>query len=180
MSNRMEFENIYDEFRTLELNKEYYGAKAEAARKKLLWMDIILALAASSSAVASFKFWTTELFGTQIGPYLLGFGALVAIVLGIVRPYLKLEDEHARLASMLGSYSAISHVMKDVVVDVRTKKDVSDVSMAVYNSLRQVRGSLASKEDPVEDRKLIEKIQKNIIRRYPTTFFYYPKGDTSE
>mgnify|MGYP000368561971 CR=1 FL=1 len=182
MANRMQFQNIYDEFRTLELNKEYYGERAQSAKRKLLAMDVILALAGSGSALASFKWWATELGGVVIGPYLLAFGVLVAVVLGVVRPYLKLEDEHARLASMQGSYSAISHVMKDVVNDIKTKQDVSEASEAVYNSLRQVRGSLSSKEDSPENRKLIKKKEAQVNQRYPTSFFYYPeeeKGNTN-
>ncbi|MBO1898465.1 hypothetical protein HNW13_022230 [Shewanella sp. BF02_Schw] len=175
MANRTKFENIYDEFRTLELNKEYYGARAQSVKSKLLAMDIILALAGSVSALASIKWWTAEICGVVIGPYLLAFGALVAVILGLVRPYLKLEDEHARLSSMQGSYSAISHVMKDVVNDIKIKQDVSEVSQAVYSSLRQVRGSLSSKEDSPENRKLIIKKQQEVLQRYPTSFFYYPK-----
>tara|TARA_R110002167_G_scaffold48518_1_gene143004 strand:- start:3043 stop:3573 length:531 start_codon:yes stop_codon:yes gene_type:complete len=175
MSKRQELANIYDEFRDLELNKEYYSDKVTKSKKLLRALDIFLALFASSSAVLSFSFWSSDMFGVAIGPFLLSLATIVAIILGIIRPYLKLEDNHERLSSIQGAYAAIAYVMADVVRKLKTAEEVTDRERAVYEALRQVRASLQSQEDKKTDKDLITRIQGQVNKRYPETYFYYPE-----
>tara|TARA_Y100001973_G_scaffold102855_1_gene168794 strand:- start:448 stop:927 length:480 start_codon:yes stop_codon:yes gene_type:complete len=156
------------------MNKEYYSVRAAKIKKWLKYMDIFLAIFASGSAVLSFGLWNESILGFPIGPTMLGAATSMAIIIGIARPYLKLEDEYERLSSIQGAYSAIAYVMSDIVTKVKTEQDVADDSYAVYSSLRQVRGSLQPNEDTPSDSKLIEEMQTIVNRRYPTTFFYYP------
>jgi hypothetical protein len=174
MSNRAEFETIYNEFRNLELNKEYYAERAEQAKIKLRRIDIALAITGLISVASGYGFWDKNIFGIPVGPTLLALGLVIGAVLGAVRPYLKLEDEHARLSSMAGSYMAIAHVMQDVVSGVKIEQNISESSRAIYQSLRQVKGSLSRTEDSPSDKELIKKLQEAVNRRYPTTSFYYP------
>ncbi|MGE6436529.1 hypothetical protein [Shewanella baltica] len=174
MSKRAEFEGIYNEFRTTELNKKYYGIKAKKIKRKLLGMDLLLAFFAGASAVSSYPFWAVSVLNVPVGPTLLAFGSALAVCLGIARPYLKLEDEHARLASMIGSYSAINHVMQDIVQNIKTQEEISDESSAIFKALRQVKGATTAQEDTVPDQKLIKKLQEEVNRMYPTSSFYYP------
>jgi hypothetical protein len=90
MATRQQFETVYDEFRTLVLNKEYYARRMAKSKLVLRSLDIFLALFAASSGVLSFGLWKVELAGYLIGPMLLSLATGVALVLGIARPYLKL------------------------------------------------------------------------------------------
>lgn len=84
--------------------------------------------------------------GYPVGPLLLSLTAGIALVLGIARPYLKLEDEHERLSSIQGAYGAMAFVMEDVVTKIKTDHAVAQTAEGTYCALRQVRGSLISKE----------------------------------
>jgi len=181
MNTRQQFINLYDEFRTLVLNKEYYSRRISKSRKVLRALDIFLALFAGGSGVLSFALWKAELHGYPVGPMLLSLTAGVALVLGIARPYLKLEDELERLSSIQGAYGTIAFVMEDVVTRVKTAQSVDDTSDTIYRVLRQVRTSLVAKEDAPADRKLIAEIEAIVNQRYPaSTYFYYPPENTSE
>ena len=180
MSNRQKFINVYDEFRSLVLNKEYYARRIARSRKVLRVLDIFLALFAGGSGVLSFALWKQEVLGYPVGPLLLSLATGVALVLGIARPYLKLEDELERLSSIQGAYGTITHVMEDVVTRVKTAREVDGTSETIYQVLRQVRNSLQSKEDAPSNRELIAEMQEIVNQRYPAaTYFYYPPEEPS-
>jgi hypothetical protein len=174
MSTRQEFENIYNEFRTLELNKEYYARRIEKSRKVLRALDIFLALFAGGSGVLGFGLWTTAVHGVPIGPILLSLATGVALVLGIARPYLKLEDEHERISSIQGTYGTLAFVMEDVVRKIKTARAVDETSQTIYEVMRLVRATLRPIEDPVGNRKLVDEMQKIVNQRHPVETFYYP------
>ncbi|WP_426339939.1 hypothetical protein ACN9MZ_27315 [Pseudoduganella sp. S-14] len=179
MTNRQQFENVYDEFRTLVLNKEYYARRISKSRKILRALDIFLALFAGGSGVLSLALWKVDVMGYPVGPLLLSLTTGIALVLGIARPYLKLEDEHERLSSVQGAYGAIAYVMEDVVATIKTKQAVDETSEAIYRVLRQVRASLVAKEDTPGDRKLIDEMEKIVNQRYPAeSYFYYPSSNS--
>ena len=180
MSNRQQFENIYDEFRTLVLNKEYYAHRISRSGKLLKSLDIFLALFAGGSGVLGFALWKTEIFNLPVGPLLLSLATGVAVVLGIARPYLRLEDEHERLSSVQGAYGAIAFLMEDVVTRIKTNREVDENAETIYRALRQVRTSLVAREDTPADRTLIEKMQEIVNQRFPAaTYFYYPPSDNA-
>ena len=174
MSNRQQFENIYDEFRTLVLNKEYYARRIQRSGKILRALDIFLAVMAAGSGVASFALWKIDIMGFPLGPSLLSFATGIALLLGIARPYLKLEDEHERLSSIQGAYTALAYVMEDVVTKIKTKHEVDPSSETIFQALRQVRGSLNGKEDTPADRRLIDEMARIVNQRHPESYFYYP------
>jgi hypothetical protein len=177
MSNRQQFENIYNEFRTLVLNKEYYARRISKSGKRLKALDIFLAIFAGSSGVAGFILWKTELFGLPVGPLVLSLLSGVALMLGIARPYLTLEDEHERLASIQGVYGAIAYLMEDVVNRIKTIQEVDENAEIIVRALRQIRVSLAAREDMLGDRDLIKQMQDIVNQRYPVSTFYYPPSD---
>lgn len=179
MRTKQQFENIYDEFRTLTLNKEYYSRKMSRSRSWLKGLDIFLAIFAAGSGVLGFALWKQEFFGLPIGPTLLSLATGIALVLGIARPYFKLEDNLERLSSIHGSYSAIAFIMEDVVKNIKTNEEVDETSEAIYTALRQVRGSFVAKEDAPADRELIDEMQKIVNQRYPMDTFYYPPQPAS-
>lgn len=177
-SNRQKFIVIYDEFRTMVLNKEYYSVRVSRSRRILRVLDIFLAVFASGSGVLSFAFWKAEAFGLPVGPMLLSLATGVALVMGIARPYLKLEDELERLSGIQGAYGSIAYAMEDVVTKIKTNEAVDPTSEAIYQTLRNVRGYLIQREDTPSDKVLIEELQAIVNKRYPMdTYFYYPKED---
>ena len=180
MTNRQQFINVYDEFRTLVLNKEYYARRMARSKKILRALDVFLALFAGGSGALSLALWKADLFGHQVGPLLLGLTTGIALVLGIARPYLKLEDELERLSGVQGAYGTIAFVMEDLVTRIKTTREVDATADTIYRVLRQVRTSLVAKEDAPGDRNLIGEIERIVNQRYPAeSYFYYPPEEES-
>ncbi|WP_417689000.1 hypothetical protein [Roseibium sp.] len=165
---------IYDEFRTTELSKEYYSQRISRTRKKLRNIDIYLALFAAGSGVAGFGLWNYSIFGVQIGQIAFGFLAGIALMLGLAKPYLRLEDDLERLSSIQGTYASIAHILKDIVNNIKSSKALEDSDKKVYSALRQIRGGLEAKEDKPPDSKLVDKTQDIVNNRYPPEEFWWP------
>lgn len=177
MNQKTHFETIYNEFRTLVMNQEYYAVRISKARQRLLWIDIFLALFASGSGVLGFAFWKSELLGFQAGPILLSLATGIAVVIAIARPYLKLEDELERLSSIQGAYGSIAFAMKEVVDKIKIEEAISPNDEAVFKALSLVRSTMITKEDSPTDRVLIDKSMDIVNERYPyDSYFYYPKS----
>lgn len=176
MESRQKFENIYDEFRTLVLSREYYARRMKRQRFLLKWLDIFLAIFAAGSGVLGFALWKSQFVGIPVGPLFLSIATGMAVVVAIVRPYLKLEDDLERLSSMQAVYSALSFAMHDIVRKVKTDGQVDGVADAVYGVLRQVRGNIGTKEDAPPNEKLLRKVMLLVNEMHPENSFYYP-GD---
>lgn len=171
---REQLNSIYDEFRTAKLNQEYYSIRMARVRNRLRKIDIFLALFAGGSAIAGFSFWSAEFLGIQIGQATIGFLTAIAVLLGIAKPYFRLDDELERLSSIQGSYESISHLFEDVVRRIEAEHDVDETSKEVYSALRQIRGHLGPKEDKPAVKDLTIEVQKQINKRYPIDRFWHP------
>ncbi len=166
---------IYDEFRTSELNKEYYSQRISKTRRRIRSIDIFLALFAAGSGVAGFGLWNYSFLGVQVGQIVFGFLAGMALMLGVAKPYLKLEDDLERLSSIQGTYASIAHILKDVVNNIKSTKKIEQSDQKVFSALRQIRGGLEPKEDKPADSELVDQTQDVINARYPPSEFWWPE-----
>nr|WP_294565384.1 hypothetical protein [uncultured Rhodopila sp.] len=171
---RTDFEVIYDEFRTRETNKEYYAERVAKIRSRLRQIDIYVAVFGGTTALASWPLWSVKLFGVPVGAIFFGVFVGMAILLAVAKPYLKLEDEIERLAGMQSAYAAIAFRMKEVVDEVRSRHEITDEASGVVRTLRNIRGSVVTREDQPADRALIDKVTDRINERYPVSYFFYP------
>lgn len=174
---RARAEIIYNEYRTLELNKRYYAKRMARKRVVLRRIDIFLALFAASSGVAGFGLWNTQFQGYQVGPMAFAILTGMAIVIGIARPYMKMEDELERLSAIQGTYDSLTHVLSDMVSDIKVKKNIDASDDKAFAVIRQLRGTLGAKEDKPADRRLIEAVQSEVNELYPVTEFWWPPAD---
>lgn len=172
--NTFAFQRIYDEFRTVEMNKEYYSVKITKTKRVTTSIDIFLALFAGSSGVVSFALWDYQIGGVEVGQIALGTLVGMAIVIGIGKPYLKFDDKIERYAKMQGLYRSLAHSLKDIVDQVILQKKVGQTEEEKFDLLRNTRGHFSTEEDEITDRKLVEQAQEIVNRRYPPSYFFYP------
>ena len=175
--NKQKFIRVYNEFRDCELSKEYYGAQTTRVRRRLRSIDVFLAVFAGSSGVLGFAVWDYTVFGVQVGQVALGVLIGVAVVLAIVKPYLKWDDQLERQSAMQGIYASLSHAHKDNVQRVKEVQDVDAISERIYEVLRALRGMHIQREDAPKDDGLTDALQEKVNKRYPKDFFYYPPNE---
>ena len=174
--NTFAFQRIYDEFRTVEMNKEYYSVKIAKTKRVTTFIDIFLAVFAGGSGVMSFALWNYQFLGVEIGQIALGTLVGIAIMIGIGKPYLKYDDKIERYAKMQGLYRSLAHSLKDIVDQIRVKHAVTQIENDKFDLLRNTRGHFAIEEDETTDRELVKKMQEIVNRRYPLSYFFYPKS----
>lgn len=168
------FVRHYDEFRDCELSKEYYSYRSDLIRQRLKYIDIFLALFAGTSAVLSFSLWDVTFLGFQIGQLALGMLVGLAIIVGIAKPYLKLEDALEKAASIQGGYASLAHMHRDNVNRIVEKKDVDQDAETIFQTLRSFRGMLHPNEDTNIDPAVKKRFSDKVNQRYPKDKFYYP------
>lgn len=174
-ANKEAFRRVYNEFRDCELSKEYYGEQTKRVRRRLRNVDIFLAVFAGTSGVLGFAVWDYSFWGIEVGQVSLGILIGVSVVLAIIKPYLKWDDQLERQSSMQGIYASLSHAHKDNVQRVKEKRDVDDISEKIFDVLRSLRGMHIQKEDYPKNDKLADEMQGKVNVRYPKTDFYYPE-----
>lgn len=173
--NNSAVKRFYDEFRDAEMNKEYYAERMHALRSKVKWMNIFLALFAGSSAILSFSFWSTTIWGIPVGSISIGALTGIAIVLSIAKPYFGFENDIERVSSVQGVYSILAALHKDTVQSIIENRSISNVDETSFGIMKKIRISVDPKEDKPSNKKLIDKIQYTVNTRYPRNFFWYPE-----
>lgn len=172
---KAKFVKHYNEFRHCEFNKEYYAYRSERIRRRLQYIDIFLALFAGGSAALSFSMWNTVIYGFQVGQLSLGILVGLAVIVGIAKPYLKLEDALEKAAAMYGGYSSLAHLHKANVDRINEIRDVDVEAETAFTTLFNLRGMLHPNEDTNPDPTLKKRFFDVVNKRFPKDDFFYPE-----
>jgi len=96
--------DVYNLLRTSRLNIKYYSHKLNSLKRFNFLLEIMLAIGAPSSAIASFYYWNTT-HGAIIWNWILGFTALIALI----KPFLKLSDKIGAYEKTVQGYRILEH-----------------------------------------------------------------------
>jgi hypothetical protein len=111
--NREKAYQIYDEFRTVFLNKKYYVRRLVRLRYYNFWMEMVITAGTTGSGVAGFAVW--QLQGGRIAWGLL-YSASVLLV--IAKPLLRMTERIEKYATLYGDYTDVFARMKILVDDM--------------------------------------------------------------
>jgi hypothetical protein len=164
--------DVYDLYRTARLNVKYYCGRLSKLQRLNFWMEFILAATASSSAIAAFALWQTQL-GGKVWQIL---GALAA-VLAIMKPLLNLTEKIRKLEEIITGYRILEHDLKKLEVSIRQKgaydKELYDKFVAALDRM----DSLVIKyTESSEDKTLKKRCQAEVMAELPSERFYIPEG----
>lgn len=174
-ASRATFEQCYDELRTVEMNKLYYGHRASRMRKTLKYVDVFLAFFGAGSAVLSLSLWNVQINNVQVGAVVLGVFTSIAVCVVAARPFLKMEDTLERCSASFGIYSSLSFMHAGLVERIKREEDVSAEVLTAYENLRSMRGANSGREDEVVNKRLRKSATEEVYKRFPTKDFYYPE-----
>lgn len=170
---------FYDEFRTCELNKEYYGRQLRRRRMIVQFVDIYVALFSGGMVLFILSYNGINITENNfLVEYIMWF-AVFATFISIAKPILRLESEVERLSSILGTYVELCHMHLDLVNDIKARKNITDMHNQKFEILRNIRGRLSSSEDQAPDRDFVLNLQSQVEKRYPENFFWWPSRDIS-
>src|SRR6266403_1134236 len=91
---------IYDDYKTMLLNKKYYRSRLEVLKRNNLIVEFLIAAGATGSGVAGFAVWQQQ-YGAVIWAIISG----LSIILAISKPLLKLPDRIEVYSKLYGEYA---------------------------------------------------------------------------
>ena len=163
---------VYDLYRTAYLNVKYYKCKRKRAETLNFWMELILAITASSSAIGALTFWTTNP-GKQIWQ---GLGVIAAFV-AVMKPLIKLTDKIKQLEEIITGYTILQNDLNKIVQTIDIKRIYDEKIQDDYFSALGRYNDLGVRYiDNDTDTKLIKKYSEEVNKEMPVSRFYVPEN----
>lgn len=165
--------NVYDLLRTAKLNVLYYTQKLICADRIQIFMQIVLAAAVPSSAIAGFKIWDFGL-GRYAWVIFVSFSSLVAFM----KPFLGLSKKSKKYSEIIDGYKILFYDLQDIQQKVEEDKLYSLSHKNLFKYAKDRRKVLEVKETGINlNKHLRSKCQEAVKKEFPARKFYIPKED---
>lgn len=163
--------NPYDLLRTARLNVLYYEEKLLQTERTLITMQIVLAAAVPSSAIAGFKVWDFWL-GEYAWEIFVSFASFIAFI----QPFLGLAKKSKKYSELVDGYKILFYDLKDIKDKVEEDKAYNAHHKKLFKTAKERRKKLEVKETGIKlNKKLRKKCQEAVKKELPAKSFYLPK-----
>ncbi|WP_250528807.1 hypothetical protein [Caballeronia sp. ATUFL_F1_KS4A] len=161
---------VYDKLRTARLNVKYYCRRLQRLERIIFTLDVILLVAAPSSAIASLWFWDTP-----AGRIAWQSLSVVAAIIATVRPIFHLTRRVKEYESAIAAYRIMEYDLESVRqrIEQRGEYDAKLRSEFLRIVERQKAAELASPEK-VADQKLLKECSDAVLSELPANSFFVP------
>lgn len=164
---------VYDLLRTTRLNVKYYTHKLRNAEKQNMIVQIILASAVPSSAIAGFEIWDFGL-GKHTWKYFTVFAAIVAFI----QPFLGLTEKVKTLSAIIANYTNLLSEVESIKVSIETNKKYSNYDKRKFALLIKKRAKIEALEHVFDvDKKLQKQYRIEVQKQLPSKYFYVPDSE---
>lgn len=163
--------NIYDLLKTARLNVLYYEYKLHSTENMMLTMQIILAAAVPSSAIAGFKIWDFGL-GQYSWEIFVSFSTFVAFI----QPFLGLPKKSKIYSGLVDSYKILYYDLQDIRQKIEEDKIYNTQHKKLFKAAKERRKKLEVRETGIKlNKRLQKKCQAAVKKELPGKKFYLPK-----
>ncbi len=165
--------DVYDELRTARLNVKYYSAKLARIKKANTTIEVILAIAAPSSAIAGLWFWNT-----QVGHWAWQYLACLAALIAILKPIINLVDTIQKYEEKVIGFRQFENDLDMIKLMISQKRKYDAKTKLKFAAVLEKKARL--KEKPLElrpDKKLIHVLMEEIKLELPNENFFIPKAE---
>jgi hypothetical protein len=100
-----------------------------------------------------------------------GFSALLAII----KPLLKLADKVELYSKLFTGHTKMYNELKALVMAI-DNAPLADQQYELFNDIFRRYGELTALEEPVSNRKLIKKLQKEVNNEIPSQSLWMPEA----
>lgn len=174
---------VYDLLRTARLNEGYYAMKLARLKRRQRAIDITIAVAAPTSAVAAWNqdaAWIPEVVRPFVKPAWAGFAGLASL-LAIANPFLRLSESLSNMEACMTEYRSIAAELEELRSEIKHRRVYDAQLQEWYRYVRQRRRRVSEHEptDPVNTR-LRRKIEKRIVQELPGAAFYVPPQEDQQ
>ncbi|MFJ7141038.1 hypothetical protein BK669_15310 [Pseudomonas fluorescens] len=163
--------DVYDLLRTARLNEKYYGCRLERFELINTSCEIIIAVTATSSAVASLPLWGDGV-GAQLWKYLIFLSAVISVI----KPFLQLTKKIRAYEELYSGYRMLFFDLKTLRVDINQAQQFSKVHQARFNRIKERQRQLVGNSpERTENEKLKKACISSVLLEMPTESFYVPR-----
>lgn len=163
--------DVYDLYRDARLSVLYYSERLNWYKGLNTFIEIILAITTSSSAVAALWLWNTQ-FGQEIWKYVL----VISAILAVVKPVIKLTEKLQQYEEVLTGYRSLENDLKIIVVQIKQSKKYGSPHRTKLLEALSRQGELVKKlPEPKPEKKLQDKCRLQVMKELPAEHFFVPK-----
>lgn len=163
--------DVYDLYRESRFSVLYYSEKLNRFKGLNSFIEIVLAITTSSSAVAVLWLWNTSL-GQEIWKYVL----VVSAILAIIKPAIKLTEKVQQYEEVLTGYRGLETDLKIIVVQIKQSKKYGAPHVTKLLEALSKKGELSKKSPEAKpDEKLQDKCKLQVLKELPAEQFFVPK-----
>lgn len=177
-------EGIYNDYRTIVLNKKYNGEQLATILSHNRIAEIIIAVGASGSGIAGLTLWKTN-----YGQYAWGLISIVAILASIIKPILNYGQKIEEYSSLWAEYSTLFARCRNLIQSIEGTRlriaETGELPEKIINDIESIRGKmveLAPGGDQKPDRRRVEALQNEVNAEVPpaTLWVPFPEEDTDD
>jgi hypothetical protein len=163
---------VYNLYRTARLNIKYHSMRLQRLEQLNLGLELAIAVAAPSSAVAGLWFWDTT-----VGGVLWKLLGAAAAFVAVLKPLLALPRKIKAHSEVLSGYKALEHDLFELTQEVVHRGDYDSELREDYKRAVRRKGELALKDPEAKPRrKAIRRLMEEVKRELPAAQFYVPSG----
>lgn len=164
---------FHDTYRTVLLNRKYYGYRLHTYRKWNQILDTLVAVG-TSAAIAAWAVWKSDLGGV-VWAVITG----IATVGAVTKPALQVSKQIENYTTMFVGLADLLHDMDSIRIDINTKRTFDDEMANKYtHSLNRLR-EFAPYEEPKPKKKILDRCYYEVEKEIPRIRFWFPgiQGD---
>ena len=165
---------VYDAMRDACLSRAYYEDRLEWWKRVNLAIEIVLALTASASGIASWAVWQT---GTGIKAWAAISGATAA--LAVVKPFLAADRRIANYAALTSEYAALFHSFKSLATQIKMSHAITKEMKAAFFKSEKEFARLAQKDATQPNSRVVARLQDVVNRQIPAASLLLPAENGS-
>jgi hypothetical protein len=160
--------DAYDMYRILRMNMKYYGWRLSLFQRWNMFVEIVLAVSASSTVVAMFK------SGTGHGQILVPTLALLSAALSVMKPILALPKRIERCSKLWVGYATAFASLGKTIRDIQVYQCISDADERVIRDAQDQIAKLTTEDDANPNPKRVKAFRLAVNAEFPMERFWQP------
>ena len=161
--------NIHDKYRTVALNKKYYGWRLQRLQLVNRILDILIVMGTTGSGVAGLAVWQL-----QYGQVAWAVINTAAIFISAIKPVLDLPKTIERYGKLVGEHAALLETYRTMEQDIWATQCLTSEQLETFTQLRKRSAELAQLDDVSPVKKLIVQARMEVNQAIPPTSLWMP------
>ena len=170
----VQLEILYDHYRDACLNQKYYGHRYVRIERWNKGIEIAIAVGSATTTIGAWPLWQSGV-GTVIWAGIAG----ISTILAVVKPFLNYPENMKRFGSLHVGYAEVTAELRATLNSVRLHGSLSGEALTPHQRARRMLMKLAREDEPIADRKLIERLQAEVNKEIPANTLWLPPPHVS-